>query len=68
VLSEEVCFLVDPTPESLAAGIEAVIGDPNRARARAAAARKLYESNYSRTAYEERLRAVLKLMEPPCAA
>lgn len=68
VMSEDVCFLVEPTPESLAAGIEAVINDPARARARAVAARTLYESKYSSVAYKERLRRLLNMLKSPCAA
>lgn len=68
VLSKHVCFLVEPTPESLAAGIEAVVSDPARAQAVAAAARKLYESTYSRAAYKERMGRLLHQLESSCAA
>ena len=67
VLSEEVCFLVEPTPESLAAGIEAVVSNPERARAVAAAARNLYGSKYSQAAYKERMDRLLHQLESSCA-
>jgi hypothetical protein len=40
-----------------------VVSDPERARAVASAARKLYETKYSRAAYEGRMRQLLSLME-----
>jgi glycosyltransferase involved in cell wall biosynthesis len=64
VLTDEVCFLVDPTPESLADGIVAALTDEQRRRAVVARARALYESDYSRSVYEDKLRRLLALIAP----
>jgi len=60
VLNEEVCFLVDPEPDSLAAGILAALRGDERCRRVVAAARALYDAHYSRSAYEAKMRALLQ--------
>ena len=60
VLDDRVCFLVDPDPASLAAGLRTALTD-QAARARVVmAARQLYESAYSRTVYETKMRQLLE--------
>ena len=60
VVDDRVCFLVDPDPASLAAGLRTALTDA-AARARVVtAARQLYESAYSRTAYEAKMRQLLE--------
>jgi glycosyltransferase involved in cell wall biosynthesis len=61
VLREEVCFLVEPEPESMAEGLLHAMNDPALAQQRAQAARQLYEQAYSRPVYEQKLRAFLAL-------
>jgi glycosyltransferase involved in cell wall biosynthesis len=62
VLDETVCFLVEPEPESMARGlIEALEDDAKRERI-AAAAMKLYETRYSRTVYEGKIRGLLQML------
>ncbi len=61
VLTDEVCILVEPEPEALAAGIlqaiEAGTALPSIARAQA-----LYERAYSRPAYEAKVRRLLEMI------
>lgn len=60
VLTPEVAFLVQLDPEDMAGGIMDALAPDGRATAIAANARKLYEREYSRTAYVEKLRRVLE--------
>jgi glycosyltransferase involved in cell wall biosynthesis len=62
VLNDEVCFLVDPQPESMAQGLLRAMTDPDAARQRALAARQLYEAAYSRPVYEQKMRDFLALL------
>jgi glycosyltransferase involved in cell wall biosynthesis len=62
VLNDEVCFLVDPQPESMAQGLLQAMTDPDAARQRAQAARQLYEAAYSRPVYEQKMRDFLALL------
>jgi glycosyltransferase involved in cell wall biosynthesis len=62
VLTDEVCFLVDPEPDSIAAGILAALRDPERARRLAANALALYEREYARPVYERKIRSLLELV------
>lgn len=59
VLTDEVCFLVDPSPESIAEGMLQVLNDSEEAGRRASAARALYDRHYARPIYEEKIRALL---------
>ena len=62
VLSDDVCFLVDPEPESMAQGLLRAITEPEAAQQRARAARYLYETAYSRPVYEQKMRDFLALL------
>jgi glycosyltransferase involved in cell wall biosynthesis len=62
VLSDDVCFLVDPEPESMAQGLLRAITEPEAAQQRARAARHLYETAYSRPVYEQKMRDFLALL------
>ena len=62
VLNDEVCFLVEPEPESMAQGLLRAITDPEAAQQRARAARQLYETAYSRPVYEQKMRDFLALL------
>ena len=62
VLNEEVCILVDPNPESLARGLLLAINDPDAAREVAARARVLYEKEYARPVYEQKIRRLLQMV------
>ena len=59
VLDDEYCFLVEPTPESIAEGMSEVLGNPVEAKRRAENARKLYKEKYARPIYEAKIRALL---------
>lgn len=59
VLNDEVCFLVEPTPESIADGMLHVLNDQAEAGRRAENARALYERDYARPIYEQKIRALL---------
>ncbi len=59
VVDDEVCFLADLDPESMAAALVAALSD-REARDRVVAnAARLYAEHYSRAAYEGKMRALL---------
>lgn len=60
VLDDDVCFLVEPTPESLADGIVAALEGGERRNRIVRRALRLYESRYSRDAYERKVAALLE--------
>lgn len=62
VLTEEVCTLVEPQVESIAAGILEVIEDPVKARDRALQAQRLYAFQYSRPVYTSKIRDLIELV------
>lgn len=62
VLDDSLCYLVDPTPESLAGGLLAAIEDLGRTTERADRARALYEREYARPVYEAKIRQLLELV------
>ncbi|HOW96197.1 MAG TPA: glycosyltransferase [Kiritimatiellia bacterium] len=63
VLDDSCAFLADPTPEGLAGGILAALGDPDRARAVARAARARVEQRYSLEIFREKVRAAYAGLE-----
>jgi glycosyltransferase involved in cell wall biosynthesis len=62
VLDERVCYLADPTPDSLAGGMLAALEDLGRSSERAENARKLYEREYARPVYEGKIRRLLEIV------
>lgn len=62
VLTDEICFLVNPDPDSLAAGLVAALTDERERRERAERARARYAEHYSRRRYVERMRQVLEVL------
>ncbi len=60
VLSDDVCFLVDPEPESIAEGILTALEDQRRTAEVVRAARELYRRSYSRQAYTRKVGQVLE--------
>lgn len=62
VLTDEVCFLVEPTVDSIAAGMQQVLGDPAEASRRAENARALYARDYARPIYERKIRDLLRVV------
>lgn len=63
VLSDSVCFLVEPEPESMAEGLlEALTDHEKRARV-VAAALELYRTEYSRDRYEEKILRLLQVVQ-----
>ncbi|NGX16864.1 glycosyltransferase [Wenzhouxiangella sp. XN24] len=62
VLDDSACFLVDPEPESMAAGLKAALDDPAEAVRRSRNARGLYERDYARPAYVKKIRRLLGLV------
>jgi len=55
LLDDSLAFLVEPTPEGLARGIEEALADPGAARRRAEKARALIEREYSPAQYAEKV-------------
>lgn len=62
VLTDEVCVLVEPTPDDLARGLEQVLADPAAAAALAQRAKALYEREYARPVYEAKIRRLRALV------
>jgi glycosyltransferase involved in cell wall biosynthesis len=62
VLGEDVCFLVEPNPASLAEGIRAALTDAERSERVVRNARALYAREYSRPVYERKIRHLLELV------
>jgi glycosyltransferase involved in cell wall biosynthesis len=60
VLSDDVCFLVEPQPHALASGILCALDDRAAAERTVAAARELYRSRYSRATYVATLQRALE--------
>lgn len=58
VLTEEVAFLAPPKPQAFAEALNTALSDPQKGATRAAAARRLYERDYSRSAYVSKMRAL----------
>ncbi|HET7292827.1 MAG TPA: glycosyltransferase [Vicinamibacteria bacterium] len=57
LLDDGTAFLVEPTPEGLAAGIRRALADPAEARVRAERGRALLEREYSAARYAEKVAA-----------
>lgn len=70
VLEDDVCFLVEPEPESMAIGILTAWRDPELCARLARSARSLYAERYSREVYETKVQQMLDLLGgvPPRAA
>jgi glycosyltransferase involved in cell wall biosynthesis len=62
VLSNEVAFLVNPTPEDMAQGILEALNSSAYTLLRVEKAKRLYEKKYSRPVYEAKMREVLKYL------
>jgi len=62
VLDDDVCFLVEPEPESMAIGILTAWRDPELRARLAESARLLYAERYSREAYETKVRRMLHVL------
>lgn len=60
VLTDEVAFLVDPTPEAIGKGIAEALKDKNKSAQKVEAAKKLYEEKYSRAVYMHKLKKLLE--------
>jgi glycosyltransferase involved in cell wall biosynthesis len=61
VLTDDVCILVEPEPQALAAGILKAIDDEVRST-HVVRAKSLYEQAYSRPAYEAKVRRLLEIV------
>jgi len=62
VLDDAVCRLVEPDPESLAAGIIAALADQAGSAERARNAMELFRREYSRPVYERKIRQLLEII------
>ena len=60
VLTDDVAFLVEPTPEDMAKGILSAIQDKQGAKDKVTNAMKLYEDVYSRKVYKTKLKKLLE--------
>ena len=62
VLTDDVCFLATPNADSMAEAILVALRKDDRVRKVVEAARKLYDEQYSRTAYERKINRLLELV------
>jgi glycosyltransferase involved in cell wall biosynthesis len=62
ILTDEVCFLVDPNPEALGDGLVTVLEDKERREEVATQARSFYLERYSPAAYERKTRDLLQVL------
>jgi len=62
VLDDSVCFLADPDPDSFAAGLVAALTNEADAAERVRNAVALYEREYSRPVYEQKIRRLLEIV------
>ena len=62
VLDDSVCYLVEPTPLSLAEGLLTALTDESGSAGRARNARALYEREYARPAYERKIQRLLEIV------
>jgi len=63
VLSDEICFLTAPEPIPLARALLEILGDPEIASQKVRAAREVYDKNYSRDRYIDKMKALLGSLE-----
>ena len=62
VLTDDVCFLVEPEAASMAQGLLAALRDPTRAAAVSVKARQLYDREYARPIYEAKIKQLMRLV------
>jgi glycosyltransferase involved in cell wall biosynthesis len=62
VLTDEVAFLVEPEPQSIAEGMLTAMRSPEESQRRARNAQQLYEEKYSRRVYKEKMKKLLALI------
>jgi glycosyltransferase involved in cell wall biosynthesis len=62
ILTDSVCFLVEPNAVSLAGGLLAALTDTADSARRVANAKALYDREYARPAYEQKIRRLLVMV------
>lgn len=62
VLTDDVCFLVEPEPEDMARGLIEALADEEERSRKVAAALELYETEYSRSRYEQKIDQLLEVL------
>lgn len=62
VLNDDVCVLVEPSAEAISEGIVSLLRDREKRERISAAGRELYRARYSRDAYDEKTRALLRVI------
>lgn len=62
VLDDDVCFLVEPTAEGMAAGILEAITDSKKRDSVTCRALGLYDERYDRQVYEQKMRSLLQIL------
>lgn len=60
VLTSDVAFLVDPTPQAVADGLFQALTNREFANAKVNSAKKMYEENYSREIYTQKMKKLLE--------
>ena len=62
ILDDDVCFLVEPDPDSMAEGLLVALNDERETARRIANALARFERDYTRRAYEQKIRHLLTLV------
>lgn len=62
VLNDDICFLVEADPESMAQGLVEALQDKERGARLTVAAKRLYEENYARPVYERKIQQLLRIL------
>lgn len=62
ILSDEVCFLVEPNPESMAQGLMKAFSIPEVREKKVRNANAFYEKNYSRDVYRKKIEKLLNFL------
>jgi glycosyltransferase involved in cell wall biosynthesis len=63
VLDDDVAFLVEPNPSSMAAGILEALNPDGNGKCKATNAQHLYEQKYSRKIYKDKIRYLLNHLD-----
>lgn len=59
ILNDDIAFMVNPTPEDMAKGIQAALATDGEGQYRATNAQRFYDRHYARRFYKEKLQQIL---------
>lgn len=62
VLTDEIAYLVEPTPESIGKGIARALVNKSESTKKVEAAKRIYEEKYSRAVYTQKLKQLFEII------